>query len=61
MKGIAPGIAPKNTDNGVIGFSGVYKARYIIIDMNPKKAVLKFIIYKINKPKKLRMTQTKIA
>ena len=61
IKGIAPGIAPKKTDNGVIGFNGVYIAKYIIIDTNPKKAVRKFIIYKINKPKKLRITQTKIA
>ena len=26
-KGIAPGIAPKNTDKGVIGFKGVYRAK----------------------------------
>jgi hypothetical protein len=61
IKGIAPGIAPKNTDNGVIGFKGVYIAKYIIMDTKPKKAVLKFIAYNINKPKKLRIIQTKIA
>jgi len=61
IKGIAPGIAPKNTDNGVIGFKGVYIAKYIIMDTRPKKAVLKFIAYNINKPKKLRIIQTKIA
>ena len=36
-------------------------AKYIIIDKKPKKAVLKFIVYNINKPKKLRITQTKVA
>ena len=36
--------APKKTDKGVIGFKGVYSAKYIIIEINPKNAVLKFII-----------------
>jgi hypothetical protein len=45
----------------VIGFKGVYIAKYIIIDTKPKKAVLKFIAYNINNPKKLIVIQTKIA
>ena len=31
------------------------------MDTKPKKAVLKFIVYNINKPKKLKIRQTKIA
>ena len=50
IKGMAPGIAPTKTERGVIVFKGVYKQVYINIAIDPKRAVLGFILYKTTTP-----------
>ena len=45
IKGKAPGIAPINTDNGLINFIGVYTAVYRNNEMDAKIATLTLIKY----------------
>ena len=56
IKGMAPGKAPTNTDNEVFCFNGVYTQAYKKMDKLAKKAVLRFIKYRVETPTKVKTT-----